>query len=171
MDVIEVENFGPAIICPYNKSHLIPAARIQWHLSKCQRQYPNAKIAVCRFNASHHIPQKKLKHHESICPDRVLIERFMYPLGDGGPATSKMEQRKAEYSMPDDASGYQQTVDENWDDMDALPYNPEEYCRNNPIIRKAMHMTRSEKRQFYADERVRITTIRAKREEEENKKK
>lgn len=169
MDVIKIENFGDAIICPYNKSHIILADRIQWHLSRCRRQHPNAKIAVCCFNASHHIPEAELRAHQSICPDRVLVEVYKYPLDFGAPATWKTQEPEVVYNRSNDASGYVATQDENWDDMDAPPYNPQEYCLNNPVIRKATHMTRSEKRRFYAEEHIRITAIEKKRAEEKKK--
>ncbi|XP_035909283.1 gametocyte-specific factor 1 homolog [Anopheles stephensi] len=165
MNVVEIENFGTCIICPYNKAHVIPAARIQRHLFKCRRQNPKAKIAVCRFNTSHHIPEAELKAHERNCPDRVLVEVYMYPMDSEIPASSKIPMPQAEYNGMYDASGYNPTEEENWDNMDATPYNPEAYCRNNPIVRKATHKTHAEKKKFYEEEQVRITTLLKQREE------
>uniref|UniRef100_A0A6E8W8L5 CHHC U11-48K-type domain-containing protein n=1 Tax=Anopheles coluzzii TaxID=1518534 RepID=A0A6E8W8L5_ANOCL len=136
---MEVPNYGTVVVCPYNNAHQILAERLQKHLVKCRRQYPNAKITACPFNNAHHIPEQELKLHTKTCPDRGQMESFKYAIA----------------STPAPPPQAAQDDDENWDDMDAPAYNPAKYCANNLIIRKATHKTAAEKRQFYEDERVR----------------
>uniref|UniRef100_A0A182N333 CHHC U11-48K-type domain-containing protein n=1 Tax=Anopheles dirus TaxID=7168 RepID=A0A182N333_9DIPT len=159
MATYDIPNYGTVIACPYDKAHQIPAERMQKHLIKCRRQYPNAKIVTCTFNTTHHVPEQELGMHLRQCPDRADLDMFMY--------TVKKEQAPipAETAYYGTAQGMQASGqptmvqsaadEENWDDMDAPAYNPSVYCAQNPIIRKATHKTAAEKRQFYDDERVR----------------
>nr|XP_040232942.2 gametocyte-specific factor 1 homolog [Anopheles coluzzii] len=160
MDTMEVPNYGTVVVCPYNNAHQILAERLQKHLVKCRRQYPNAKITACPFNNAHHIPEQELKLHTKTCPDRGQMESFKYAIA----STPAPQPQAAVYVRSDGTTvlatappveDVKQDDDENWDDMDAPAYNPAKYCANNLIIRKATHKTAAEKRQFYEDERVR----------------
>ncbi|XP_052889503.1 gametocyte-specific factor 1 homolog [Anopheles moucheti] len=159
MDELHIDHYGEVIICPYNKAHVIPAARIQRHLFKCRRQYPNANIDICCFNRAHHVPQKDLQQHQKNCPDRAIIEVCKYVIEDGTASLynpSPMEEQDPGQQV---AAARYNEQDENWDDMDAPRYDPEQYCKQNPVVRKTMHMTPSEKRNFREKERIRIATL------------
>lgn len=39
--------------CPYNPAHQIIHSRMQYHLEKCRKQYPNAMKENCPFDATH----------------------------------------------------------------------------------------------------------------------
>ncbi|XP_049289572.1 gametocyte-specific factor 1 homolog [Anopheles funestus] len=156
MNELHIEQYGTVIICPYNKAHVIPAARIQRHLFKCRRQYPKANIDICCFNRAHHVPKEDLLEHQKNCPDRALIEVYQYTMDDG---TSNLELPEEPNPQHEFAVQKYKEQEENWDDMDAPRYDPEEYCRNNPVVRKTMHMTKSEKRKFREEERIRIAAL------------
>uniref|UniRef100_A0A182MRY0 CHHC U11-48K-type domain-containing protein n=1 Tax=Anopheles culicifacies TaxID=139723 RepID=A0A182MRY0_9DIPT len=158
MDELNVGNYGAVIICPYNKAHVIPAARIQRHLFKCRRQYPNAKIDICCFNRAHHVPRQELQDHQKSCPDRALIEVYKYTLDEDTSNTDNSPQTEEQLEQAAAAQRLREE-DENWDDMDAPRYNPAEYCMTHPVIRKATHMTPSEKREFRTNERIRIDAL------------
>ena len=49
------------ITCPYNKAHSILWSRMQFHLTKCRVQYPNAEKAVCAFNTTHIVNKVELE--------------------------------------------------------------------------------------------------------------
>uniref|UniRef100_A0A182KB59 CHHC U11-48K-type domain-containing protein n=1 Tax=Anopheles christyi TaxID=43041 RepID=A0A182KB59_9DIPT len=161
---MEVPNFGTVVVCPYNSAHQIIAERMQKHLVKCRRQYPNAKMAACPFNNAHHVPEQELNLHTKNCPNRDEMESFKYAIATNAAPLPQ----KGIYVRADGTTVEAETAptddmpvdEENWDDMDAAPYNPAKYCANNLIIRKATHMTAAEKRQFYEDERVRHDMLR-----------
>ena len=58
--------------CPYNHSHVMPADRLQWHLTmvcKDMRQQSHL-YSVCPYNRTHHVRTPKLDDHVKKCPDR-----------------------------------------------------------------------------------------------------
>ncbi|XP_075301765.1 gametocyte-specific factor 1 [Opisthocomus hoazin] len=63
---------GALVPCPYDKSHLIRACRLPYHLVKCQQNNPRVArtLAVCPFNASHRVPQAQLQSHVASCPSK-----------------------------------------------------------------------------------------------------
>uniref|UniRef100_A0A182QFD0 CHHC U11-48K-type domain-containing protein n=1 Tax=Anopheles farauti TaxID=69004 RepID=A0A182QFD0_9DIPT len=160
----DVPNYGTVLECPYNKSHLIATERMQKHLIRCRRQYPNAKIVECRFNTAHHVPEQELSLHLKQCPFRAHVDTFMFPVSNekttcppdtGYYGTNEGMQVAGKLTTMAPAPD-----EENWDDMDAPAYNPAVYCAQNPVIRKAMHKTASKKRQFYDDEQFRMAELR-----------
>eukprot|EP00093_Oithona_nana_P013893 13893.XXX_344533_343793_1 [CDS] Oithona nana genome sequencing. len=66
------------ITCPYNKFHQIRPTRIQYHLIKCKKRYPNADMIICPFNASHHVPREEERTHLLECRDKRMIEVQKY---------------------------------------------------------------------------------------------
>ncbi|XP_053667954.1 gametocyte-specific factor 1 homolog [Anopheles marshallii] len=160
MNELHIDHYGAVIICPYNKAHVIPAARIQRHLFKCRRQYPNAKIDICCFNRAHHVPQQDLQQHQKNCPDRALIEVCKYVIDDGTASLYKPSPMDDQDPVEAVATQQYKQQDENWDDMDAQRYDPVQYCMENPVVRKTTgHMTPSEKRKFREEERIRISEL------------
>ncbi|XP_041773869.1 uncharacterized protein LOC121594547 [Anopheles merus] len=180
MNPIEITNFGAVVQCPYNKSHTILAQRFVKHLIKCRRQHPNAKIAICPFNSSHHVNEQEMKVHTTTCPDRGQIESFMYPIGclanpsmDSTPVPSDQcvagglidsTLVPSGTGIPDEAAHCSTSdslcEEENWDDMDEPPYNPQEYCERNLIIRKATQKTKFQRQQFREAERKRFEMLK-----------
>ena len=68
----------PIMICPYDSSHKMPSARLQWHYAKCKakklRLEQGLPIFNCKFNYSHIFLEKELiDHHEEVCPDKQKI--------------------------------------------------------------------------------------------------
>ena len=62
--------------CPYNVNHNVSIYRIQYHLMKCKKNYPEADFAICPFSASHHIPRIDIDSHVKKCPNRQIREEF-----------------------------------------------------------------------------------------------
>lgn len=56
----QLRGYDGLIECPYNRAHQILASRMQFHLIKCRKNYPNAKMADCPFNKTHVIPVNEL---------------------------------------------------------------------------------------------------------------
>lgn len=49
----QLPGYDETVECPYNKSHNILKSRIQTHLVKCRKSYPNAVKETCTFNPTH----------------------------------------------------------------------------------------------------------------------
>ena len=46
--------------CPYNRAHQVLASRMQTHLIKCQKNYPNVKKVKCPYNSTHLVNKEDL---------------------------------------------------------------------------------------------------------------
>ncbi|XP_064899633.1 gametocyte-specific factor 1 [Columba livia] len=73
--------------CPYDKSHQIRAARLPYHLVKCEKNNPGVarRLATCPFNARHRVPHATFQHHIASCPDKRQLD---LPLGTDPPLSS-----------------------------------------------------------------------------------
>jgi len=60
------------VTCPYNERHQVRFDRMQYHLVKCRRNYPDADFAICPYNASHHVPRINLESHLQKCPSQPV---------------------------------------------------------------------------------------------------
>jgi len=66
------------VTCPYNKFHQIRRARIQYHIQKCRKNFPEMDLAVCPYNATHHFPKSEERIHLLECRDRRVVEMQKY---------------------------------------------------------------------------------------------
>ena len=62
----------PVVTCPYDKSHKMPAKRLQWHFAKCKAKQERAQLGLpdyhCRFNFYHlFFTKEELDEHEADC--------------------------------------------------------------------------------------------------------
>lgn len=53
------EGYETLVICPYDKSHEVRRGRMQFHIDKCRKNFPekNKELVICPFNALHLIPR------------------------------------------------------------------------------------------------------------------
>lgn len=59
------------LICPYNKSHLIPLNRVQIHLTECKDKIsPVVGFIICPYNSEHQLPSSLLEAHKQNCKDK-----------------------------------------------------------------------------------------------------
>lgn len=49
----KLPGYNDTVICPYNKCHVILKSRIQTHLVKCARTYPDVELETCPFDVTH----------------------------------------------------------------------------------------------------------------------
>ncbi|XP_058456547.1 gametocyte-specific factor 1 homolog [Malaya genurostris] len=172
--------------CPYNRSHRIMPHVMPKHLFKCRKNYPSVKLANCPFNTVHQIPFPEMKLHTETCPDRASFELYKYCISNFPSNRTKTNRElKSRLIYPDQGKHAQQERsrdsvpelvyhnaapskmtgktllddDECWDDCNVPAYNPQEYCKNAKVIRKATLMKPSEKKEFYRDERRRFKEI------------
>uniref|UniRef100_A0A182TKT6 CHHC U11-48K-type domain-containing protein n=1 Tax=Anopheles melas TaxID=34690 RepID=A0A182TKT6_9DIPT len=151
-------------ICPFNSSHHVNEQEMKVHTTTCpdQGQIKSFMYPIgCPANPSMDstlIPSDQgvtggLMYNTLVPSDQSvaagLIDSTMVASGTG---------------IPDEAAHCSTSnslcEEENWDDMDEPPYNPQEYCERNLIIRKATQKTKSQRRQFREAERKRFEILK-----------
>jgi len=70
------------LTCPYNRAHKIRPERMQYHLIKCRKQFPEASLVICPYNATHHVPRADEHDHLLTCPDKRIVEIQKYRLNE-----------------------------------------------------------------------------------------
>lgn len=68
----------PVVICPYDQKHLIFKSRLQKHIVKCEKKYPEHYKVMCPYNATHRLFKSQLEEHIITCPTRNVLESEMY---------------------------------------------------------------------------------------------
>ncbi|KAJ0169791.1 hypothetical protein K1T71_014397 [Dendrolimus kikuchii] len=61
----------PFVSCPYNKVHRVPLSRLQGHIVKCQKNYPELKI--CPYNATHRYQETEIHRHVKNCVSKEQV--------------------------------------------------------------------------------------------------
>lgn len=183
--------YGELIQCPYEKAHRIQAHAMSKHLFKCRKNHPNQKLVSCPFNESHRVNEKELKLHVQSCEDRASFETYKYCIASKSANAPENNPPELVYnnSPPKDpfkVGRYSQSrkdedddenwddekeqklpvandeEDECWDDMNVPAYNPQKYCEQAKVIRKATLKAPAEKKAFYEAERLRLQNLRLK---------
>ncbi|KAI4504684.1 hypothetical protein M0802_000234 [Mischocyttarus mexicanus] len=67
-------NTNELVTCPYNENHKIIKSRIQKHIVKCEKNYPNDYKIICPFNATHRLFRYEIAEHITVCPTRKQIK-------------------------------------------------------------------------------------------------
>ncbi|XP_034949525.1 uncharacterized protein [Chelonus insularis] len=85
-----MEKEETAVVCPYDKNHIIHKSRLQRHLIRCAKNFPPKFKETCPFNATHLMFASDLEKHIQECPDRKYIEteRYRYTLKNHGSIAS-----------------------------------------------------------------------------------
>ena len=63
----DVEDLDQLVICPYDSSHRVTAARMGHHLIKCRENFPISEKAICPFHGKHKIFAPEMDYHRSVC--------------------------------------------------------------------------------------------------------
>jgi len=150
------------ITCPYNPSHQITAERIQFHLVKCRKNHPEMDMAVCPYNASHHVPKPEEKFHIARCPDRKIIELAKYSWA--------LDKEHGNLSRPPIShvsrghSDFMNYDDEDWGrgQTSGASYDPKKKAAEKNVLRKLEGATPSQRSEFRAKERFRLSQIQEK---------
>jgi len=136
------------ITCPYNPAHQITPARLQGHLVKCRRNNPTAEVDICPFNCSHHFPKPERRYHLETCPDRKIVDLAIYD--------TEAEQDVIGIKPVCEGRMEELLDGEDWDAEPQLQsYDPEKKCSKSAVLRKVQGVTPSERKKFYAAERIR----------------
>jgi len=70
----------PMVTCPYDKSHKMPAPRLQWHLVKCKARIERNNLGLpeyhCKYNFMHlFFTKEELEEHEAQCEQEKENQR------------------------------------------------------------------------------------------------
>ncbi|KAJ8961029.1 hypothetical protein NQ314_006011 [Rhamnusium bicolor] len=125
------------IMCPYNPSHHIRRYRMNVHLVKCKKSYPESKLVECDFNVNHKIPEPELQYHHENCPDRKKIEVTIYQ--EEGSVINR-------FPIPN--------IEDN-----VQTYDPAKYCEQNEVIRHVDVESAAKRKNFRLTERQRINQL------------
>ncbi|KAJ8985643.1 hypothetical protein NQ317_015139 [Molorchus minor] len=134
------------IMCPYNRAHHIRRSRMNTHLVKCKKNYPDAKLIECDFNVDHKIPEPELQYHHENCPDKVKIEYTVYQEEGADPDMYPVQNIAIE-------------SEETWDDYNVPAYNPNKYCENAEVIRHIDVQSAAKRKDFRVKERQRLNQV------------
>ncbi|XP_017005640.1 gametocyte-specific factor 1 homolog [Drosophila takahashii] len=136
-------NFEEYLICPYDSVHRIMPIRLTYHLTRCAKNFPAAKMVRCPFNSTHLHSVANMQKHVIECPDRSSMERYklpdMLPPAEPRPVGLVVE------------------TTEDWDAEPPAPtYNPKSYCDKEFVIRNPQGAPPAARRQFRENERRRF---------------
>uniref|UniRef100_A0A336LTP1 CSON004393 protein n=1 Tax=Culicoides sonorensis TaxID=179676 RepID=A0A336LTP1_CULSO len=146
--------FENVISCPYNKSHQILPHRMQTHLTKCAKNYPEIKLEKCPFNITHRFSQADMEEHKKTCPDRANFDNYVLMVDTDGKMAEKLEKEK-NFPKPFTPSHNS----ESWDDIESATYDPKKAALTKPVLRLNNGMTPSQRRAFREAERRRLNAI------------
>ncbi|KAG8247638.1 uncharacterized protein LOC124365760 [Homalodisca vitripennis] len=111
MPVAGDEGYEKMVICPYDKAHEIRRGRMQFHLDKCRKNFPNTDMIRCPFNSTHLIPKVEQEFHtKEECDSRTNWDRSNFEVGDVNCPVKDLVSVNA-VSVPD--------ADENWDNYES----------------------------------------------------
>ncbi|XP_055846126.1 gametocyte-specific factor 1 homolog [Episyrphus balteatus] len=129
--------------CPYNKSHIMKRKTLIPHLLKCRLKFPHAELIKCPFNTSHLIPEPEFTHHVANCKDKAIIHQYKY-----NTLPVKIDEEHRQQVEID--------CDENWDDTEAVDYDPKIYVSQANVIRTHIGDLPSVRKEFRKSERKRL---------------
>lgn len=78
----DVEDPDQLVICPYDSSHKVTAARMGHHLIKCRGNFPISEKAICPFNDKHEIFAPEMDYHRSVCPCKPVESEIQQDVND-----------------------------------------------------------------------------------------
>ncbi|XP_067637633.1 protein D7-like [Eurosta solidaginis] len=140
--MFSLENDSDVVVCPYNKAHRLLRRRLQSHLIKCRKNYPQLELQKCPFNVTHHIPEPEFAIHVTNCPDRKLITQYKYD-------TVEVKDEVRVKHAPVEC-------DENWDDTEVEDYDPQKFIDKKNVLRKPFGVPPAERKKFIKSERKRL---------------
>uniref|UniRef100_A0A1B6GSR0 CHHC U11-48K-type domain-containing protein n=1 Tax=Cuerna arida TaxID=1464854 RepID=A0A1B6GSR0_9HEMI len=150
MPVAGDEGYEKMVICPYDKAHEIRLGRMQFHLDKCRKNFPNTEMIRCPFNSIHLIPKVEQEFHtQEECASRTNWDRSNFDVGDVNCPVKDLVPVNAA-TVPDG--------DENWDSFEA-PVSVlsviKDQAANKNIFRNMQCESKAKRKNFRKQEKER----------------
>ncbi|XP_029157484.1 uncharacterized protein LOC114929930 isoform X2 [Nylanderia fulva] len=142
------DNMEPYIIvsCPYNPAHRIQQYKLMSHIAKCKKSANTANKVECPLDKSHIVDQKHLREHIATCPS----------IGNLIDMNIRYEEKEKDIIVDKPMSS------ENWDEEpEVQSYNPMEVSASKQVMRCIPGLSKSEKRKFRENERMRVESLKA----------
>ncbi|XP_033215714.1 gametocyte-specific factor 1 isoform X2 [Belonocnema kinseyi] len=132
-------NGDTVVQCPYDKSHKIARCRLQRHLVKCEKQYPETFREICPFNATHRFSKLEMQEHIEKCPMRRFMQPELY-----------QKYRYHGSIKPWQSSEVDSNVDlkEYWEDDCESLYKPED----NSMANNSIQVSKEDQREWRTQE-------------------
>ncbi|KAK7863297.1 hypothetical protein R5R35_005340 [Gryllus longicercus] len=138
------------VSCPFNPSHQISRSRLQYHITKCEKQHSLNELGTCPFNPTHRIPKPEMQMHLLECPDKRIVEMHKFQVED---------ESHVNKNLPDIHPPLC-TSEENWDNVDyQSSYIPSQHINNKCVIRNIQGASKSERKLFRLEERKRLDPL------------
>ncbi|XP_050487104.1 uncharacterized protein LOC126871859 [Bombus huntii] len=138
------------ITCPYNKCHRIRKSRFQIHITKCAKNYQKDDKLACKYDRTHILDSEQYEHHLTICPSSGDVKSKEITLESDEDVPRILVER-----VPNTRT---RTMDEDWTGNNRS-YNPLAATENRDVIRGAIAMSKSQKKQFKQYERERMSLL------------
>nr|XP_031831503.1 uncharacterized protein LOC116426551 isoform X1 [Nomia melanderi] len=143
--------FGPYTICPFDKYHRIIDGRLQKHIFKCSKNYPNQR-ATCPFNANHRLKPEEYEHHLSVCPTNGNVICYQMSL--------ESEKEIGTVSLQSACSMETNVCyGEDWSGDNNVTYDPLTASETKNVFRPVIGLSKAKKKQYKNYERERIAKI------------
>lgn len=142
------------VSCPYNPAHRIRKYKLMSHISKCKKTSKMIDKTECPLDKTHIIDRDCLKEHIASCPSlgKLVVMNTGY------------DEPKMDVQPPIIMNSYDST--ENWEEEPEVPpYDPMEVSSKKAVIRCMSGLTKSEKKKFKENERMRIANLKGFRSE------
>lgn len=135
------------VSCPYNPAHRIKKSKLMNHIVKCKKYSKTENLEECPLDRSHVVNRECLREHIAHCTGKVKL------------VDTNTEIFKPKANEPSMIVNSYST--ENWDEEpEATPYNPMEVSANKPVIRCVSGLSKSERKKFRENERMRIANLK-----------
>ncbi|XP_076628029.1 uncharacterized protein LOC143345109 [Colletes latitarsis] len=145
--------FGDYTQCPYDKSHRIIRGRLQTHLVKCAKNYPEGNKLVCIFDASHIVDPQNYENHLKECENSRSIKCYQQSL------EPKMKLGTISLESACSMKSTESTMNgENWFENNPT-YDPLVASEEKNVVRAGMVKPKAEKKKYKQRERERVAKL------------
>ncbi|KAG7187896.1 hypothetical protein KM043_013865 [Ampulex compressa] len=137
--------------CPFDNAHRIHTSKLPFHLVKCKQNHPFTTKLYCPFNSVHIVDKEQYEHHVQTCPNSGNVKIYKYSLEPVEKVESVPLQKLQEIEVPSMCT-------EDWDG-NCTTYDPLHNIENRNIVRPLIVASKSRKKQFKKNERLRLSSL------------
>ncbi|XP_076628193.1 uncharacterized protein LOC143345178 [Colletes latitarsis] len=143
--------FGDYTQCPFDKSHRIIRGRLQTHLVKCAKNYPEGIKLVCIFDASHKVDPQNYENHLKECESSGNIKCYEFSF--------EPEIKLGTISLESVCNVESTTInDEDWSGNNPT-YDPWVASEKKNVLRIGMGLSKAQRKKYKQRERERVAKL------------